>query len=599
MELSRIEEFVVSKWRVDKNTRVLRSDVKRFLKFFREKIKNECCWRRIKCDFIQFNLNREMTVKNRCALSYSTHCMRFIQTAGMEKGWSSYESKLMKTFDLSESRRKFKRFYLSDSTISGKPSKFVYRYLYQTRKNEVDGYENFYSFASVDSCTCKQQEKLYFDRMLHYKDAGSLIEPPMCAEILRDYMISVDELKSIDIKKVLFKYLVPYASILPIFSNLSHSLINELNRELDSSTVNGLSLGIELIEEFSLIRECYKLNRTYRDVVSKFFISGGLISKLLNQVTEFNDIDIYIEDVDLMRFFHSCQRFLGSDYCVWVISFKQQYDTKCQQKIWYTISLRRECKFYILMNRLLQKAFHPPQIIVYTRKSWRELNCLNQNRAHWTYDNLDNLMTDCYNILESFDIPMCRNAILFLNNNSYYKDNNNKSKVCERKEINEKYFDKFNSHSIKIKFQSEIEAEIEEEKKILDEWFTAGPTIRDYFKYPYSVVGIAYQSGKFVKLCSKKRYLSQVVEIRKERRKKYLKRCKLNVNKKKDQLNYVVPKLQHLAYFACQLNNSKCFSNCLCNFTEFVRNYKPFHNKTTYSFNFITAATLNNISIKR
>lgn len=597
MELSNLEEFVVSKWMIDQNKRITRSDVKIFIKKFRENLKKKCCWRKIKCDFLQYNLNREMTVKNRCALSYSTHCMRFMETVGMEKGWTSYESQLMKPFDLREPRRKYKRFYLRDSTISGKPSKYVYRYLFQKRKFEVKGLEKFYSFDSFGkSCVCEMQEKKYMNRMLHCRDSGTLTEAPMCAEILKNYMISPDELKSFDIKKVIFEYLVPYASILNFFSNLSHSLINELNRSLDSSKLNSLALGGELYEEFSLIRNHYKLNYRQTSIVPKFFISGGLVSKLLNQITEFNDIDIYIEDKDLMGFFHACQLFRGSDTCVWLIRFKELYDTQCQQKIWYTISLRRECKFYILMEKFLGKNFHPPQIIVYTRKSWKETICLNQNRAFWSYDELDNLMTDCYNIIESFDIPMCRNAILFLNNVRYYRNAKmTRSKVCEDRNTDVKYFDRFNSDTIKMKLDSGTE----DEKKIATECFTSGRIAAiQHFKYEYSIAGISYQSGKFVKLCSKKRYLEKQVRIRNERRQKYLKRCKLNTHKKKNQLNYIVPKLQHLAYFACQLNNTSCFSNCLCNYTEFVSNYKPFHNKISYSFNYISASTLNTICNK-
>lgn len=124
----------------------------------------------------------------------------------------------------------------------------------------------------------------------------------MCAKILKDYMMDTDQLREFDLKTTLFKYLLPYATILPIFSNLSNSLIIEFKHALNSRRFNGYIIGFDLFEELIHLSEYYKRLLRIFGFISKFFISGGFILYLLNQINNFNDIDIYVESVDF--FFH-------------------------------------------------------------------------------------------------------------------------------------------------------------------------------------------------------------------------------------------------------------------------------------------------------
>lgn len=175
--------------------------------------------------------------------------------------------------------------------------------------------------------------------------------------------------------------------------------------------------------------------------------------------------------------------------------------------------MNSETKFYKLIKTFLGKDYHPPQIIAYNRQTWNSSTYLNQNKIV-TYG-LDDLIVDCYNVMDTFDLPMCRNAIIFLNNFQYYRENQNKLDVCKIYGTNPDLFDQFNSDTIQINFTNGSESEKNFVENLPDRGIFNKSDWKSHFKYGYLVAGISYQSGKYIGSCSKKRKTNRNIEIEK------------------------------------------------------------------------------------
>lgn len=105
-------------------------------------MKNECCWRRISGDFLQHELKRVMTVNNRCALSFSTHCMQLFRPK-RPLLWTDATREAYKTNEMRANNWKSKLFLIPDAYVDDDIDDIptdakVYRYFYQEKKMIID-----------------------------------------------------------------------------------------------------------------------------------------------------------------------------------------------------------------------------------------------------------------------------------------------------------------------------------------------------------------------------------------------------------------------------------------------------------------------------
>ena len=118
---------------------------------------------------------------------------------------------------------------------------------------------------------------------------------------------------------------------------------------------------------------------------------------------------------------------------------------------------------------------------------------------------------------------MCRNALVFLNEKNYYqkpKEAFVKKNVCDSSKLH--IFDSFHADAMNIDFCSHEEIE----KQIKKNFFA---NYQEFFTFDWAVVGLSYQTGRYLKPWREARFTKAETEkLRFDREQKYLKRCKLN-----------------------------------------------------------------------
>lgn len=136
----------------------------------------------------------------------------------------------------------------------------------------------------------------------------------------------------------------------------------------------------------------------------------------MGHINKFNDIDIYIEHEEFEKQNFQLERLRDSTgKKIWYKNDHHDYFITNKNIIKTVFSLNDQSNFYQLIKQFSGLRFHPPQIILYTRKDWKHTTQLNRNvvSSLGDYNNLDALMIDAYNIIDGFDLPICRNALLF------------------------------------------------------------------------------------------------------------------------------------------------------------------------------------------
>lgn len=546
MMLSKKELFVMSKWRDSHSEiRLTRSMCDNFMNYFRNNIKKKCCVSRINRDFRCQSLKKKcvkFTINNRCRASFATHCM--------------HRMRIRRRYDTRASRRTMKlnlhaaeHFYSNETIYHGK-QKVALQY-YET----IAPQSKFYKFEYKYNCDCTQYDLLTQEKVKQMSKTSSCLEPPICTTFLKPYMLDTDVLEQLNLKEVVTELFLPYVFILPIFTNFSLPMKAMIDSVLSSNVQPLKNITVELRSEYEYQK---KLFPHYGGVfqVNAFILSGGLIPKLLKQTNSYTDVDIYIEnksfDIISQRYLINMKDSSGIE--IWFNNTKLSYITESAYMIKRVLSLNKNSFFYKLIKTQLREIFHPPQIIVYSRELYEDIDCLNTN-TRGNNENLDKLVVDAYNIFNQFDIPMCRNALVFLYFEDYdykhdpdfykYPGTHIKYKILRDAGIIPEVFNQFYNDKIDVQFANKTTEEV----AVFEKYYTK-EQLEYYTCAPYAVAGISYQSGPYRPV-----FKDQLDELRNQRRQKYLSRCLLNINidpidDKKLKLNYNVPQLKLLAYNA-------------------------------------------------
>lgn len=583
MKLSKKESFVLSKWRnSNSEIRLTRSMCKNFINYFRKNIKKKCCLLRISQDYLCEKVKKrsvKFSVNNRCRASFATHCMHRMIT--------------LRTYETRAPRRRMslnlhaaENFYSDKMKMIGK-EQVAFKF-----SKPISMFSNFYKFDYKNNCDCIQYNLLAEEKVIQINKISSSLEPSICTTFLKPYMIDKDVLEQMNIKQVITQLFLPYIMILPVFCKLTLPIKTIFDSVLRLNKSPLRNISIELRNEYKHQDRNFPAYQCVFSIDS-FILSGGLIPKLLNQTNTFTDVDIYIEKTcfDFMIELYIIDLKDTTGIKIWFENTKLAYLTESACLIERVLSLNKNSIFYKLLKSHLKEMFHPPQIIVYSRRIFKDADDYNTNRYR-QHENLDKLVIDSYNIFNQFDIPMCRNALVFLNFDNYdFKHNpdmykyplaHKKYEILRNANIVPEVFNQFYNDKIDVQFANRTI----EEADILKKYLRAD-YLELYSYAPYAVVGISYQSGPY------RPYLGdQLDSQRKSRRLKYISRCLLNKNiglSDEKKLNYNVPRLKLLAYNASQKNNDNIYNTCFCNPGLYEANYVRFSKKCSKCFNVITA----------
>lgn len=577
MKLTRTERFAFRRWKKFKSEAYIenRSEITlktEFLKKFRAK--KDCCKNRVESDFFMFKNRPRMikfSQKDQCAMSFTTHLMQrlipriFLRgpindvTINTEENQFVSELKTLKDIKMRKNNNEFQVFK-SDLKLNGLNAKF-------------------YKFNQKE-CECDVNYKLFRKELKTTQKYTSFLQPAMCNEFMRPYIMDKHSLNDLKIKDFIFKYFVPYVFVIPILKSISGSLIVRfLNVFNKKEKLCAEYISESLYNEFAKQEQHYKRNMAFSYEIPKFIISGGFLLYIFDQVTTFGDIDIYISDDEIScyeYFFRTAMDTTGKR--IWYINKNVKYIPTNTAVIKYTISMNFESKFFKLLKEHLKTEFHPIQFVVYTRDSWSKCEKLNLNflPQRERTQNMDKLFADAYNIMDMYDLPMCRNALMFLHSEYYYgeldwvKSHFFTRETCDRYDVKFNMFDQNYGEHIKEAFCENTL----EEKTIVKKYYCELDK-----QYPICIAGIKYQSGVY-----RSKFHQEGVSANKnldrKRWKKYIDTCTLNQNIEKKErrqigkLNFNVPTLKFLAFQKCQMYNENIFLSCFCNPGEYYENCK-------------------------
>lgn len=590
MEMTEEQMFVFEKWVRHYKETVITPQVKeKFLKFYRKRLQNKpCCIKRIKNDINVKKLQKliiKLSFYDNCSLTLGTHMMQKMIPMFLKDGqithiinekWNLHLSRNCVFESLS-----LKQLYVRQRELEENPLMTIDRkFLVFENTVNLKSFDHFYEFSDVFYfCHCKRN-KFNFDvgsRAVSKK--SSFMDPPMCTTFLKPYVMSQSRLTELNLKKTLSSLLLPYVYVLPQLKSISIALGVKFEDVINyKSAMLGSFISRDLIREYSHLKKSFEINIRKNRTLKMFIISGGFLLHELGHINRFNDIDIYIENDEYKKQnfrLENLKDSIGEN--IWSCNDISEYFRGNKQIIKKVLSLNTNSNFYQLIKKFSGLRFHPPQLILYARNYSEYTAKLNQNVISLTvdYNNLDSLMVDAYNIIDDFDLPICRNALLFLDGWNYsdpfsiiydYK----RLKCHEKKNnINFKLIDQFRSDSIELNFKESTPAEQTFIEKYLGHvnWTGFGDDIY--------VVGLNFQSGSY-KLPSrfpdKDRCLARI--------KKYHERCTLNNIKdieakpESAKLNYNVARLDWLAYKVCQNFNLHSMITCFCNITDYINQYK-------------------------
>lgn len=192
-------------------------------------------------------------------------------------------------------------------------------------------------------------------------------------------------------------------------------------------------------------------------------------------------------------------------------------------------------------------------------------------------------MIDAYNIMDVFDLPICRNALLFLDGWNYCSPssviNDYKRVKCYQKQIKVKteLIDQFRSDLIKLNFKEDTY----EENSFLQQHLGHRANYVGFGEQIF-VAGLKYQTGSY-----------KIDLNGPDRLNKYRERCTLNTNlaiksnSELAKLNFNVPRLDWVSYKNCQNFNLNGLVTCFCNVIQYCHQYKHIYPKYTPNSTFI------------
>lgn len=601
MNVSKEEEFAYRKWRstYDGKYKTTYKYKERFLKNYRKYVRNrECCVNRVKSDMENEkirDISIKISVKDNCAFAFTTHMMlalAVLKRDGFEKlvlaGSEEFEAD-------SEKVREFesitlKKLIARQEALIKNPNMNIQRSVkaFQVTLDIRNG-DQFYMFQNNQHmCPCREDRINFTKSKSLLSRNSSVFEPPMCLSLLRSYVMSKQSLRDFNLKETLSNLLLPFVYILPNFKTISIALGAKFESMIKRFSLQGRVINLNLYKEYDLLKNQFDAQIKNPKPINKFIISGGFLLYLLGQTNRFDDVDIYIEYEGFIKnYIGLCNLKDSTGQPIWKKN-KQNHNFTIYQNhatdiIECVFSLNRFSNFYRFLKESLGKDFHPPQLILYSRKLWMIAETINKNLIsnNTGYYNLDSLMIDSYNIMDIFDITMCRNALVFLDGINYCTPSSvvgdYKRVKCFKKKINLELIDQFHGDSITINFQ-EITFE---EDAFLNEHF--GPRANDIgFGEDIYVAGISYQTGPY--------RLLGAINYRLD---KYLGRCLLNkdidshFNPELRKLNYNVPRLNWLSYKKSQHQNLHSMVTCFCNVVQYLNQYKYVDPKYTPDSTFL------------
>lgn len=625
MKLTKKENFIINMWKETSRYDPFNFEkkynskaVKSVLNTVNNKImKRKCCSDRINKDFIYNELKQgsiKFSTSDRCMLSFSTHMMHRIYHHCTQHMTDS-------KFD---SNKKMNKIRVYTKMVESRPdprdeeeenSKNEKLYINFANNSNCQlncyGYDQFYFFNKQlnDECLCDRDASFKKGEIDCLKKRTYYLEPPMCTRFLEPYMISKSTLNDMNLTNLLVKMLLPYTYILPVvFSGITEILLTKSMYVLEKREMFEKKMEFDLCNELISLRNEYVTSYDKsKKAVNSFFISGGLVPYLLNQTISFGEVDIYINLIDLKKFgFRNYFNKTDSgNNKIWIEDHKKT--SWLGEILFAAFYMNKKSYIYKLLKKFLGGDFHPPQIILYKQNLWNKNSNLNKVaiKSHcftdYFFTNLDSLITDAYNVISEFDIPFCRNAIVFLNKDKYYpvhdKFSEHTQNIFDRTNIEYDVFDQFYRHHIKINIDDLTADEISN----LQFFYSKD---NPYKNSLYYVAGLSYQTGGYKFKPNPRGPLnddgedSEIIKFKIKyilRQKKYLARCKLNnnidlnSNPKEAKLNYLVPRLDHLSYNVTQKNNKNVFLYCFCKVGKYGFNYESFHKSVTDEFNFLNA----------
>lgn len=552
MDYSKEEEFVYRKWRrtVFGKYKKTRLEKENFVSKYREFTKKrKCCVNRVEKDMAIEELKDisiKMSDRDNCAFTFTTHIMLALAMLRRgEDGKYVYASLRSREADFKIIRDfesiTLERMNARENALKGDPKNTLERIMTRRmaaieKKKKDDVFrqmvrafavkpflrteDQFYNFQHVtEICSCVLDNHFLKKTKEELSKSSSIFEPPMCRSILRKYVISKQSLRALNLKDTLSTLLLPFVYILPQFKTISIALGVQFGKISEGGKLLGRYIRSDLFIEYNRLKNEFESKMNNRKPIKNFIISGGLIPYLLGQTNKFDDIDIYIktDDCSYIHFYEFLFDLKDSTgQRIWhknsFLCRNSIYQNNSDDIIDFVYSLNRFSKFYRLLKDFLEEDFHSPQLIVYSRKLWQVAEKINKNviQNNRDYYNLDSLMVDAYNIMDIFDIPMTRNALVFLDGQNYCTPssiiNEYKRVKCFNRKIDLDY------DAIKLNFQETTF----EEHKFLNDHF--GPRAKDIgFGDDIFVAGICYQSGPYK--------LQGCLNYRVD---KYLDRCVLN-----------------------------------------------------------------------
>lgn len=492
-----LEEYIWHKWlysnqEIVDNLHLLRSIKSKYMFYLKLLLQNDslCCVRQIKREFLRYKLissGLKYSPSDRCIFSQTTHVMQLLKpdkvcTNNNDKIYDALQTNFIKMILVNKNKRfcfkvrKDEIIPVKNKNLTRK-KRIHYRFWFQNEVNYLknDCLFNYYlQNGTIDKCwhMCKEREVFYNDLCKKYLKYTNYLKMPMCYEFISPYMMSKPTLYNFDLKNLLIELLLPYALILPYFNSFYPKIISEFQKwNQRKRKWNNKSIDINLQRIYDTDHQRFFAQHFEEEkevYITSWILSGGIIPYLLKQTSSFRSVDIFVEDIDMWSFYIVSQNvrdFNGE--LIWnkgTYSNGSNFNNK-EAILKRFIYLNPESSFYKHMSEFCGDNFHPPQFFSYSDTSYWKNELMNTNFAKikrkekMVYNSFERLARDAYSIMDLFDLPICRNAIIFINGDEYHKEKNKwmNKEFCEEWESNFadlSLVDTFYADSIRINFDN-------------------------------------------------------------------------------------------------------------------------------------------------
>lgn len=269
--------------------------------------------------------------------------------------------------------------------------------------------------------------------MEKFRCRSALLNPMDCMQLLFESSehVSNDLIAKIAYHLRPFRFVLPLTFLFDIFGGV-HSATDIIENNFPSNKCRAFPDRLLLMDEKERIfaHNSYTINRVFMDAVVKWqhrvnaFLSGGFLAYILGLTNNYNDIDIYIE--------------YNSKIVKWISQLNDVTRPRGERRIWIQSQdiLRYDPNGPENIDSLWDGSFlfrNCKQVWVHTRDVYK-LNESNPMVQHWMLKyggkNLPRIILYAaelslgnYTILKlisGFDIPICRNALVFRHTIAYH-----------------------------------------------------------------------------------------------------------------------------------------------------------------------------------